>query len=143
MTKRGNQLLWNRMRLTLPHTTIGDGGNIPHPVDVDTGLCQPTLAFEHGEPILDGEDPSLPFVGVPSRVQVLPMLPWSAFDDVTHAEPYFDDATGTVHVVMLNSNLFADVEVNVLFWDPHLYISPGDADCYSMYGGRPFPPFPP
>jgi hypothetical protein len=120
MTKRGGQLLWNRMHLTLPAGVT----------EVDTGLCQPSLAFEHGEPILDGEDPSIPIpAGIASRVMVHPMMPTINWAYITHAEPYVSATTGTVWVSFFNSE--AETTINVLFWDPHLLVSPGDADTYN------------
>jgi hypothetical protein len=128
MTKRGNQLLWNRMRLTLT----------PGVNSIDTGLCQPTLAFEHGEPILDGEDPTLEDQdGVASRVQVLPMMPTSSLATLSHTEPYVNATTGTVWVDITNASE-GSVVVNILFWDPHLYVSPGDADTYNGYRDQEF-----
>jgi hypothetical protein len=107
------------MRVFVPGGVVGALGA---PGDADTGITQVQKGFENdslGEPTF----------GSPSRVQVVPMAPLSAWNNVTHDEPIFDPTTGTVHVLFSNSG--APTTINVLFWDPHSLIGPGQADTYN------------
>jgi hypothetical protein len=134
MSTKAGQLLWNRKRIIL---------DAPE-VIIDTGLTQVNQAFDSsstGEPNLgiviappgpaDGAGPA-------SRIQVIPLCaistPSSAFswEDVTHGEPFVDPATGTVKVAFQNrsEDSFVIKTLNVLFWDPHTAIGPGQADTY-------------
>lgn len=109
MGKKAAALLWNRMR-----APVHDGV-----IDVDTGLTQPNRSF----PSYSLNEPDLA-----SRIQVVPLAPLSKWAGVTHGEPYLDPITGTVHVQFAAG---ADGDVNVLFWDPHSILGPGDADPYN------------
>lgn len=114
MTKIAGNLLWNRMQITLV-----PGPNPP----IATGLTQTNLAF--------GTDPPLNGVNylVASRVQVVPLAPTAAWANVTHGEPYVG-IDGTVYVAFTNADVELPTTINVLFWDPHSMIGPGDADTY-------------
>jgi hypothetical protein len=127
MSTKAGQLLWNRMHLTIPADDT---------LNVDTGLTQLNRAFGNssdGEPTLGVEAAVPPAAGAlpASRIQVIPLVPTGAWATVTHGEPYFDTDTGTVHVLFANSHEENDAEVNVLFWNPHTSIGPGDADTYT------------
>lgn len=112
MSTKAGQLLWNRVRLTLP----------PGNLTVDTGLTQLNKDFDASslnEPTLGG---------LPSRVQVLPLLPIDNWISVAHGEPYL--LNGTVHVDFISVGE-GPVTINVLFWDPHTVIGPGNAQPYT------------
>jgi hypothetical protein len=121
MSTKAGTLLWNRMRIDVPGS-VGNGGP-PGTLDVDTGLRQVNQSFA-------GMSPGEPSFGDPSRVQVIPMVPTANWTPITHGEPFLDPATGTIHVVFANT-LNNDSEINVLFWDPHSMIGPGEADTYN------------
>src|SRR5258706_14795094 len=128
MSNNAATLLWNRRHVTL--TSLGDGTTL-----VDRFLTQPGRAFENssvGEPPLGIEGVAPPIDGTlpASRIQVIPMAPMLAWADVTHSEPYFDTASGTVKVLFTNGG-DGPTTVNVLFWDPHTLLSPGEADTYN------------
>jgi hypothetical protein len=108
MSKKAGALLWNRRRLDF------EGG----PVDIDTGLTQVNKSFG---------GMSLNEPGLASRTQVVPLSPIAGWAGVTHGEPFFDPATGTVHVTITTPGV---TTLNVLFWDPHSILGPGDADPY-------------
>ncbi len=127
MGKRGGQLLWNRKRLILP----------PGLTDVDTSVCAPSYGFSHGQPVLDGRDPTQQNPsGVPSRLMVIPQQNYADWANIMNFEPYVDATTKTAHVVFINGNQ-AGVEVDCLFWDPSSKLSPGMADTYLPYIPRP------
>lgn len=123
-TKAGN-LLWNRQRIT-----VG-----PNSTDVNTGLRQANRSFEAssvGEPPLGIAGVAAPADGAlpASRVQVIPLAPTPEWADVTHSEPWFNTATGTVFVTFATTNESTST-INVLFWDPHTLMGPGEADTYN------------
>jgi len=123
MGRKAAALLWNRMRVE-----ILDGV-----IDIDTGLTQPNRSFPDyspGEPPLGVNAAVSPVAGTPpaSRIQVIPMAPLSDWQGVTHGEPYFNTTTNTIHVQFSNG---VQTFINVLFWDPHSLIGPGDADTYN------------
>ena len=113
MSEKAGALLWNRRRVAIGSSTT-----------VNTGLTQVNKAFGNSsinEPVLgDGV--------VPSRVQVIPMAPLDAWTGVTHEEPFLD-TDGLVKVVFHVANE-GSATINVLFWDPHTSIGPGQADTY-------------
>jgi hypothetical protein len=127
MSTKAGALLWHRRRLTLSAGLT----------TVDTGLTQLNKSFANdsiGEPPLgvaiappgppDGTTPA-------SRVHVIPMSPIPAWTSVTHGEPFVDPATGTVKVTFNNTvSPAGPVTINVLFWDPHTIVGPGQADTY-------------
>ncbi len=126
MGKAGN-LLWHRMRVTITGTQ-----------DVDTLVTQNVKIFDApNEPSMGvveaGATP--PAAGTPpaSRIEVIPMAPLAAWANITHSEPYFDATTGTMHVTFVNGG--APAEINVLIWDPHSLIGPGQADTYHAFIG--------
>lgn len=121
MSKIDGQLLFNRAQLSLL-------AGSPDANDIDTGLCQSSLAFAAGDPTLgDSAAPIDPAAG--SRVQVIPLAPLSAWAGVTHTEPRLDPITGTVKV-----RFDADTPtiLNVLFWDPSTAVGPGLAHTYAI-----------
>lgn len=104
-------------------------------LDVDTGLTQLGKSFaaqSPGEPTLGVAGTSAPAPGAlpASRVQVIPLAPLPQWDNITHSEPYFNTTTGTVHVAFTNSDQ-GNATINVLFWDPHTLVGPGEADTYN------------
>jgi hypothetical protein len=124
-TKAGT-LLWNRQRLTLAAGLTS----------IDTGLAQVDKAFGSmslNEPPLgvtiappgppDGTGPA-------SRVMVIPQAPIGTWTDITHGEPYVNPATNTIWVTFSNAGK-TPATINVLFWDPHSLVGPGDADTYN------------
>jgi hypothetical protein len=94
--------------------TVSDGT-----VDIDTGLQQPNQSFPDYSP----NEP-----GLAQRIQVIPLSPIAAWSGVTHGEPYLDPATGTIHVQF---SAGSNGTINVLFWDMHAILGPGDADTYN------------
>jgi hypothetical protein len=125
-TKAGN-LLWNRRRVS-----VG-----PANTDIDTGLRQANMSFDassDSEPplgisgVAPPADGSLPA----SRVQVIPLAPISEWMGaaISHSEPWFNTATGTVFVTFRSGNE-GQADINVLFWDPHTLVGPGEADTYN------------
>lgn len=115
MSTKAHQLMWNRVHQTLPlgYTTV------------DTGLTQVSQAFSNSsvnEPPLDGS------IAIASRVQVIPLSPIPYWYSITHAEP-FVNANGTVSVRFRNTGQ-GTVTINILFWNPHTDVGPGDADTY-------------
>jgi len=131
MGKNAGALLWNRRHITLQ----------PGITAFDTGLQQVSKTFAAMSP---GEPPLGITVAPPgpadgalpaSRVQVIPMSPVAAWLAVTHGEPFVDPATGTVKVTFNNATIIdeepAPVTINVLFWDPHSVVGPGNADVYN------------
>jgi hypothetical protein len=125
MSKKAGALLWNRMRVTLSASVT---------TDVDTGLTQPNRSFPDyspGEPPLGVSAAVSPPPGTlpASRVHVIPLAPTNAWAVVTHGEPYFNTVTGTIHVLF---DIAAGAPtINVLFWDPHSMVGPGQAVPYS------------
>jgi hypothetical protein len=91
--------------------------------DVDTGLTQVNQALS---------DPPLGDGIVASRVQVIPLAPVDGWLGLTHGQPYLDPITNTVHVVFAIGGQRPDTTINVLFWDPHTIIGPGEADPYAF-----------
>lgn len=112
MSTKAGQLLWSRQHITLLASQT---------LNVDTGLTQLNTGFDNSS--LDE-----PGFGTPSRVHVIPMAPVDQWSAVTHDEPTIGP-NGTIVVTFRNQNLFS-VEINVLFWDPHTAVGPGDADSY-------------
>ncbi len=138
MGKKAGALLWNRKRIAL------DPG-VPSSLWVNTGLMQPNTGFADyspDEPVLGpamtpthAVPPAPPFdpapfgVGEESRIQVVPLAPLPDWDLIlAHSEPFVDAETGEVWVYFETQ---APVELNVLFWDPHSIVGPGDADFYN------------
>jgi len=125
MSRKAGALLWSRQRITL-----GAGIN-----DIDTGLMQVSKSFA-------GQSPNEPSLGVTaaiappngtlpaSRVHVIPLAPLARWTDITQGEPYFDSTTQTVHVQLTNNGK-PGTEINVLFWNPHAIVGPGQADTYN------------
>lgn len=106
----------NRRRLTLP-----SGDTV-----VDTGLVQTNRNFDP-DPGMDGG-----FVGpflIASRVMVQPMAPTANWANITHTEPTVNPATDHVEVTFSNGG--DEVDINVLFWNPHTSICPVSADSYN------------
>jgi len=124
MGRKAGALLWNRTTVTFP-PNVGT-------VDVDTGLTQPNRSFDAYSPSEPGLDTD---VTIGSRVQVVPLSPIANWAGKIHGEPFFNPTTGTVHVVisigLIPEPPFQIAPVNVLFWDPHSIVGPGDADTYN------------
>jgi hypothetical protein len=137
MSTKAGQLLWNRKHL---HLVSVEGE--PVELDVDTGLCQVNKAFgesSSSEPPLGVSGTAAPAPGTlpASRVQVIPLAPTAPWALVTHSEPWYSTVTNTVHVTFFAPAEMApetptDVQINVLFWDPHTEIGPGQADPYGV-----------
>lgn len=125
MGTKAGALLWNRQRITLAAGITS----------IDTGLSQTDKAFGSMSP----NEPPLGIVAAPpgppdgtgpgSRVMVVPEAPTLAWTDITHGEPFVNPATNTVWVTFNNAGK-TPAEINVLFWDPHSLIGPGQADPY-------------
>lgn len=124
MSKIDGQLLFNRKQVTI---LLGS----PDANDIETGLCQSSLAFAPGDPTL-GTDPAPADPAAGSRVQVIPLAPLSAWANVTHTEPRLDPDTGTVKVKFNLGGNVASVVLNVLFWDPSTAVGPGLAHTYAI-----------
>jgi hypothetical protein len=127
MGRKAGTLLWNRMRINVP---AGVG------FDVDTGLTQVNKSFPDmspGEPPLGVSGVVAPVGGTPpaSRIEVIPLSPISKWASITHSEPYFNTTTSTVHVAFNSGGETGVADLNVLFWDPHSMVGPGDADTYN------------
>ncbi|MGH7177177.1 MAG: hypothetical protein ACREJC_07350 [Tepidisphaeraceae bacterium] len=125
MSANAGNLLWSRQRITLT----------PGPLDVNTGIKQTNRNFganSVGEPplgvpgIVPPADGALPA----SRIQVLPMAPMAGWQNVTHSEPWYNTATGTVFVTFEGGGEGGEV-FNVLFWDPATVAGPGSAQAYN------------
>ena len=120
MSRKAGTLLWRRKKVEFPPST----GTI----DVDTGLTQVDRSFGDMSP---GE----PGFGAPSRVQVVPLAPTANWGSISHGEPFLDPATNTIHVVFsvgfTPEPPFQLQPLNVLFWDPHSIVGPGDAEAYN------------
>jgi hypothetical protein len=97
MSKKAGNFLWRRMRITLPAGTGGGEGPVfPSRTDVDTGITQLQKGFNNdslGEPGFD-----IGGVGDPTRLQVVPMAPMTAWNSVTMDDPNWDLTTETMHV---------------------------------------------
>jgi hypothetical protein len=121
MGKKKGALLWNRQAITLP-----PGDTDEH----DTGLAQPNTGFGDYSPNEPSLEPSLGPAGpIGSRIQVVPLAPLGPWATVVgHSEPYVND-DGKI-VVDFHNSYQTEVSINVLFWDPHSMIGPGDADRY-------------
>ena len=128
MSKNAGALLWRRMSVFVPGGVVGALGA---PGDTDTGLTQLNKDFAN-------QSVGEPGFGSPSRIQVVPLAPTSVWNFVTHTEPVFDPTTETIHVLFSNSG--PPVTVNVLFWDPHTAVGPGEADTYVADQGGGGPP---
>jgi len=134
MGRRAGSLLWRRMRL------FPTGGVLPNfapndSQDIDTGITQVNRNFgdySPGEPNLGVAASSAPAVHpqTASRVQVVPLAPTVKWAGIVHGEPYFNTVTGTVHVKFTNLGQYYINDLNVLFWDPHSLVGPGQADTY-------------
>jgi hypothetical protein len=97
-------------------------------------LQQTNLSFgssSDGEPPLGVSGVAAPAPGTlpASRVQVIPLAPTGAWGAVSHSEPWLNTATGTVFVTFSTTNE-GTADINVLFWDPHTLVGPGQADTY-------------
>lgn len=134
MSLKAGALLWNR-------TTVAFAPNA-NSVEVDTGIIQENKSFDGMSPNEPGLDVRTivvangPDITIGSRVQVIPVSPYSAWTNIIHGEPFVDATTNTVHVVFIHSGLvpeppFQFPPFNVLFWDPHSVTSPGQADTYN------------
>ncbi len=125
MSTKAGALLWNRQRITLA------GGLTAF----DTGLAQIGKAFGDmslNEPPLGATSapPGPPDGTLPaSRIMVIPEAPTAAWASVTHGEPYRNPATNTMWVTFSNDG--GSTTINVLFWNPHSSMGPGDADTYN------------
>jgi hypothetical protein len=123
MSEKAGALLWNRMRVEFPPNTGS--------VDVDTGLTQVTQSFAGMSP----NEPPLSSGLQPSRVQVIPLAPTANWAGILHTEPVLDPATGTIHVTfhiaLTPEPPFQLPPLNVLFWNPHSIVGPGEADFYN------------
>lgn len=148
MGRKAGVLLWNRQHVKIEGAIPGEP-DVPVPTDINTQLVQQNTGFDNYSPDEPRLGPSIappgpgPFAGgTPpvSRVQVIPMAPLALWVDVTHSEPYVDPATGEVHVTFQKSTK-GNVTLNVLFWDPHSMIGPGDADFYNPLPDPPRPIF--
>lgn len=128
MSAKAGNLLWNRQQVTLPAgvTVVNTGLQQVNKSFADQSPNEPPLGVSAASPgPAAGTTPA-------SRVQVIPMSPLPSWADVTHGEPFVNTATGTVCVAFTNgSSPAASVTINVLFWDPHTLIGPGDADTYN------------
>lgn len=126
MSTKAGALLWNRKRITVQ----------PGPQIIDTGLQQVNRSFgssSDGEPPLGVVSALPPPAGIEpaSRVQVIPLSPISQWQNLSHGEPYVDEATGRVFVEFVSDEDESEIEINVLFWDPHTLVGPGQADTYN------------
>lgn len=119
MSEKARQLLWNRQRITL-----AAGATL-----VNTGIRQVSLAFGNSSV----NEPQFSTVGtIGSRLQVVPLAPTANWDYITHGEP-LPGPDGYVYVAFTNATSPPTaVPINVLFWDPHTLIGPGDADPYAL-----------
>jgi hypothetical protein len=140
MGLKAGTLLWNRRRISMDPA-------VPSSLIIDTGLTQqnqnfpdyspnePTLGTiatvgsSAGPPIVPPVPPPIPVLV--SRIHVIPEAPLSEWAKVvSHGEPFVDPTTGTVWVAF---NVNARVsDLNVLFWDPHSIVGPGQADTYNQ-----------
>jgi hypothetical protein len=96
---------------------------------VDTGITQVNKSFA-------GMSPDEPGFGSPSRVQVIPLAPTSSWANIGHSEPTLNPATGTIEVAFFATGLIPEPPyqlppLNVLIWDPHSIVGPGEADPYN------------
>lgn len=127
MSTISGQLLWRRIR-------FGTGGSfvalVPGDTDIDTGVTQVSGAFQ--DPPIGIPGPSAPADGAlpASRIQIVPEAPLDAWAFITHGEPYYNTVTRTCHVVFHNSDCSSH-SFNVLVWDPHTLVGPGQADIYN------------
>jgi hypothetical protein len=145
MSIKAGTLLWRRMRLTIaPFTTLL----------VDTGIRQvnkPFSSMSLDEPIMGVVPPllaipefiddsgTLAITALPvlpgslptSRIMVIPLPPIAPWVQVAiPTEPFFNPNTGTVNIVLANGGLLP-VQLNLLVWDPHSIVGPGQADVYA------------
>jgi hypothetical protein len=128
MGLKAGTLLWNRRRLVLDPAE-------PKTLLVDTGLIQQNTSFPDYSPneptmgqTLTVPPGAAPLGPPPSRVHVIPLAPLGAWALVAHSEPFINTTTGTIHVQF---GVDALTELNVLFWDPHSIVGPGQADSYN------------
>lgn len=123
MSRKAGALLWNRVRVEFP-PNVGS-------IDVDTGLTQPNKSFGDYSP----NEPPLSSGLQPSRVQVIPLAPTGNWSGISHSEPVLDPVTGTIHVTFsvgfIPEPPFQLPPLNVLFWDPHAIVGPGQAAFYN------------
>jgi len=126
MGTKAGALLWNRQHLTL----------LAGLTEVDTGIRQVNQGFGSMSP---NEPPMGLLIAPPgppdgalpaSRVMVIPQAPTTTWLNITHSEPYVNPATGTIFVTFNNADK-TPATINVLFWDPHSLVGPGDADAYN------------
>jgi hypothetical protein len=125
MSKKAGALLWRRMRITLQPGVTG----------VDTGLTQLNKSFadqSSNEPPLGvvGVAPPPPGTLPASRIEVMPLAPTAPWTNITHSDPFFDPTTETIVVAFTNGDK-TPATINVLFWDPHTIVGPGQADPYT------------
>lgn len=122
--------LWTRKRVTL--VSGAGAGNL-----VDTGIWQTNRAFDASSV---REPPMVAAGAVGSRLQVIPLAYGTgtpAWNNVSHADPVATvnlDGRTTLKVQFTNGNE-GPVTINVLFWDPHTAIGPGEADLYNPSRG--------
>jgi 1-acyl-sn-glycerol-3-phosphate acyltransferase len=123
MSRKAGTLLWNRRHIEFQLGAVA--------VDIDTGLTQVNRGF-------DNLSPNEPGFDAPSRIQVIPMAPIGTWGSIGHGEPTLDPATDTIHVTFFYTGPIPEPPqqvqmptINVLFWDPHSMVGPGDADTYS------------
>lgn len=123
MGLKAGALLWNRQQIT-----VLPGQGLPANL-IDTGLAQVNKNFADqsvGEPAINAAGT------IGSRIQVLPLAPLSAWTGITHGEPFLD-TDGKIKVQF--DNVGQTQVLNVLFWNPHSIVGPGDADLYTIGGG--------
>lgn len=128
MSEKNGTLLWNRMRIG----PIDSGATLT----VDTGITQ----LGKGFPLQSPGEPSMGTAGVApppagttpaSRLHVIPLMPTSAWSGITMSEPFLNTTTGTMQVAFTNNSETEVTTLNVLFWNPHSIVGPGDADTYN------------
>lgn len=117
MGLKAGALLWNRQRIELQANSASFH---------DTGLHQPNKSFADYSP----NEPAInQYAAIGSRIQVIPMSPLPEWTTISHGEPFLDP-DGKIMVQFFNSDLYNNHTINVLFWDPHSMVGPGDADTY-------------
>lgn len=129
MSMKAGALLWNRQHILLA----------PGLTSIDTGVAQVDKAFGSMSPNEPPMGVTIAPPGPPdgtlpaSRLQVVPLAPTPAWTNITHGEPFLNPATNTMWVTFSNSDK-TPATVNVLFWDPHSLIGPGQANTYTEEG---------
>jgi hypothetical protein len=120
MSTKAGTLLWNRIHVTFPPDT--------NSVTIDTGIRQVNKSF----PAMSPGEPSL---ADPTRIQVIPLAPTAEWSGMGMSEPVVNPATGTIEITfgggLIPEPPFQRGPLNVLVWDPHSIVGPGDADIYN------------